>query len=114
MASTPIPPKSVELANVSPVREGLCLSTEFRGRSLPRSGKFAGTIVSPVRPNSDRLASGQGRHLFESPDWGSRDDLRVLPVSAWVAQVGSAEIGGAKQRKPRVCLCPDVVNLRKR
>ena len=33
---------------------------------------------------------------------------------AWVASFGSTEIGGAKQRKPRVCLCPDVVNLRKR
>ena len=24
-----------------------------------------------------------GRHLFESPDWGSRDDLRVLPAHGW-------------------------------
>ena len=28
--------------------------------------------------------------------------VKVIPACAWVAQVGSAEIGGAKQRNPGV------------
>ena len=74
------------------------------------STDFRGMIVIPVRPNSDKLASVRGWHsrsrgIFPAPGSAPR---------ACEGGTSSAEIGGAKQRKPRVCLCPDVVNLPRR